>query len=371
MTIRVLHFYKTYYPDSFGGGEHVIREIAAGTAPLGIDSTVLSLSRDPGRNTVTLDGHRAIKASILLEPASTPFSLDALRKFRELAREADIIHYHFPWPFMDVAHLLHARGKPALVTYHSDVVRQRFINTFYRPLMHRFLSDMKAIVATSPQYAETSPVLARYRDRVEIIPLGMADRRDELDPDKVARWRRELPTRFFLFTGALRYYKGLETLLQAARDVGQTIVIIGGGRREAYWRGRAEGLSNMRFLGAVDDADKFAILSLATGLVFPSDLRAEAFGLSLVEAAMFERPMISCEIGTGTSYVNVDHQTGIVVPPRDPGALASAMRTLARDPALGDTLGQAARKRYESLFTRERMAASYAELYRRLAKPKA
>ena len=225
---------------------------------------------------------------------------------------------------------------------------------------------MPVIVATSPQYAETSPVLERYRERVKVLPHGLADRTGELDSARVAHWRKRFPGRLFLFTGALRYYKGLGTLLQAARAIDIDIVIIGGGRDEAYWRNQSSDLPNIHFLGELEDVDKYALLSLATGFVFPSDLRAEAFGLSLVEASMFSRPMITCEIGTGTSLVNVDGETGLIVPPRNPVALGEAMRKLAEEPALAKKLGQAARKRYEALFTRERMASAYAELYHRL-----
>ena len=67
-------------------------------------------------------------------------------------------------------------------------------------------------------------------------------------------------------------------------------------------------------LGALDDADKVALLTLCYAVAFPSHLRSEAFGISLLEGAMYGKPMISSEIGTGTSYINIDGETGLVVP---------------------------------------------------------
>jgi len=100
--------------------------------------------------------------------------------------------------------------------------------------------------------------------------------------------------------------------------------------------------------------------------VFPSHLRSEAFGVTLLEGAMHARPLISSEIGTGSSYVNIDGETGIVVPPADPAALRAAMRRLQDDPALAAQMGARARARFESLFTAQQMGEAYLALYRKV-----
>ena len=368
MTIRVLHFFKTYLPDTFGGTERVIHALATGTAHLGIETTVLSLSRQPDNGVI--DGHRVEKAGIVSDLASTPISFDALVRFRRLAREADLIHYHFPYPLADLAHLLFADGKPALVTYHADVVPQRTMLRLYRPLMNRFLDAMSVIVATSPQYVASSAILRGHEEKVEIVPLGLKDRSGDVDPHRSDHWRARFPEPFILFTGVLRYYKAIGVLLEAAAICGKPLVIVGGGPNEAHWRAHAKrmNLANVHFLGSVSDEDKDALLGLCAGLVLPSNVRAEAFGLSLVEAAMLSRAMVSCEIGTGTSYVNVDGETGYVVPPNDAAALGGAMKRLVEEPETARKMGAAARLRYEALFTRERMAAAYAELYARIVR---
>ena len=103
--MRVLHFFKTYWPDTFGGVERTIHAIVKGVARHDIQSDVLSLSKTPEKGTVEFDGHMAHKAKLDLEFASTGFSREAFGRFRELSRKADIVHYHFPWPMMDVVHL--------------------------------------------------------------------------------------------------------------------------------------------------------------------------------------------------------------------------------------------------------------------------
>ena len=87
----------------------------------------------------------------------------------------------------------------------------------------------------------------------------------------------------------------------------------------------------------------------------------------LVEAAMFGKPQISCEIGTGTSFVNAHGETGIVVPPEAPDDLAQAMNRLLRETATAETMGLAARARYQRMFSGDALGKAYADLYRDVA----
>jgi len=125
------------------------------------------------------------------------------------------------------------------------------------------------------------------------------------------------------------------------------------------------------FVGKLDEADKVALLELCYAVAFPSHLRSEAFGISLLEGAMFGKPMISSEIGTGTTYINVHGETGLVVPPSDPQALRAAMTALWNDPSMAAEMGRRAEARYWKLFTSEQMADDYTQLYRELAGRKA
>ncbi|MGN6805709.1 MAG: glycosyltransferase [Trinickia sp.] len=181
-------------------------------------------------------------------------------------------------------------------------------------------------------------------------------------------WRERAGEKFFLFVGNLRYSKGLHILLDALAGTQFRAVIVGAGPVERVLKQQAARLKldNVDFVGPVGDDDKIALLTLCHALTFPSHLRSEAFGISLLEGAMFGKALISAEIGTGTSYVNVDGETGIVVPPSDPQALRGAMAKLWGDDALTKRLGAGARERFEMHFTAARMAESYVELYRRL-----
>lgn len=368
--MNVLHVFKTYYPDSFGGIEQVIRQLSNATEIHGVTNSVFTLSRQAHETPMLQDGATTvIRAPVDIEVASTPMSLRAIGQFRQAAKAADLIHYHYPWPFGDLLHLLAGQQTPALLTYHSDVVRQQFLMPIYQPLMRRFFASMRALVPTSPNYLQSSTLLQDYRDKCHVIPIGL-DQGSYPQPtaERLAHWRRQVGEGFFLFVGVLRYYKGLHILLDACAGSSSRVVILGAGPVEADLREQAArlDLTNVDFLGAVSDEDKVALLQLCRGVVFPSHLRAEAFGVTLLEGAMFSKPLISSEIATGSSYVNIDGLTGIVIAPNDATALRQAMRALDQDAALATRMGQAAWERFETLFTSAQMARDYVKLYRKI-----
>lgn len=364
--MRILHFFKTYMPDSWGGTQSFIYQLAEGTAKHGHSVDVLFLSRELPSRPQTLGNHTIHPVRLTFELASTGFSIAAFKKFRELVHQADVVHYHFPWPFMDVVHFATRVSKPSVVTYHSDVVRQRYALKIYRPLKNRFLANVDRIVATSPNYLATSKVLQKFAPKTRVIPIGL-DQSLYPTPSGATldRWRSRVGKQFFLFVGMLRYYKGLHILLEAVKSTNLTIVIVGAGPIERQLREQARqlNLSNVLFLGQLPEEDKVALLTLCLAVIFPSHLRSEAFGISLLEGAMFGKPMISSEIGTGTTYVNIEGETGVVVPPSDPHALRRAMTHLVEHPAEAKRMGQNARLRYEALFTSDIMVSKYLNLY--------
>lgn len=367
--MRILHFFKTYLPESMGGIEQVIYQLCQTGAAEGIEHEVLTLSADPEPAEVMVGEHKVHRAKLDLHIASTGLSFSVFKRFRALAAQADIIHYHFPWPFMDLVHFASGVKKPVVLTYHSDIVRQKHLLFLYRPLMRLFLQRADRIVVASPNYLATSDVLRDYRDKTVVIPYGLDRRTYPVpSPECSAQWEQRFGRRFFLFVGVMRYYKGLHILLKAAQGTGYPVVIVGAGPLERELRAQAAalGLENVHFLGFMSDEDKVALLQLCLAIVFPSHLRSEAFGISLLEGAMYGKPMISSEIGTGTSYINIDGETGLVVPPSDAAAFRAAMRSLWDDHERAQAMGEKASQRYEQLFTAARMGQQMAALYREL-----
>ncbi len=367
--MKVLHVYRTFFPDTQGGLEETIRQICANTRQHGVESRVLTLSTDPDPEVLEFDGIEVHRAQQTVEIASCGMSITAFDMYKRLLEWADIVNFHFPWPFADMLHLANAKRKPTVVTYHSDIVRQRLLLLFYKPLMMRFLGSVDKIVCTSPNYFATSDVLTHFQQKTEVFPIGIEESTypkitEEEEQKAVDKWGKD----FFLFVGVFRYYKGLHLLLKAAKDAPYRVIIVGSGPIEQDLKQQAErlGLDNVVFTGRIGDADKVALFRNCRAVVFPSYLRTEAFGVTLLEGAMFGKPLISTEIGSGTSHVCIHDTNGIVVPPGHERFLRKAMDQLHYRPEMARLMGRRSRERYEKLFTGRLMGLRYAELYKSL-----
>lgn len=367
--MKVLQFYRTYFPATQGGAEEAIRQICVATRKHGAEHRVLTLAPVSNLDTLERPEARVIRVPLQWEPASCSMGAAAFRVYREQAEWADVIHIHYPWPFADLVHLLSGVNKPVVVTYHSDILRQRVLDVVYSPLRHWFLSRADKLVATSPGYQKTSPVLQRFSEKCEVIPLGLTlDTYQAATADALEAVRAAYGEGFFLFVGVLRYYKGLHVLLEAAAQTGLPVVIAGAGPEEHRLKLRAEelGASTVTFAGFVSDEVKAALFTLCRAVAFPSLLRSEAFGVTLLEGQWYSRPLISCEIGTGTSFVNQHGETGYVVSPGSATELAEAMLRFHDDPELASRMGRAGRQRLESRFSGDNVGSEYFRVYKEL-----
>ena len=367
---KVVHVYRTYFPDPPGGLQEAIRQIALSAKTEGVESQIFTLSQHQAPREIAMQEGLVVRERSLGAPASCDIGgLASFRTFSKLSRESDVIHFHFPWPFADLLQLVVRPSAAAVMTYHSDIVRQHRLGKLYAPMMNNMLDSMSVIIATSPAYALTSPVLTRTEvmGKVRVIPLGINESSyPSLGDDEVLNrlgiWNKE----YFLFIGVLRYYKGVHFLIDAARSTNSLIVIAGTGPEQVKLKLLVERhkLKNVIFTGQISDSEKVSLLKGCKALVLPSHLRSEAFGMVLVEASMLGKPMISCEIGTGTSYVNLHGVTGLVVPPASHEALAEAMKCLLGDYNMANSMGLAARVRYEKLFSGPALGQAYSSLYR-------
>lgn len=375
--MKILHVYKTYYPDPTGGVQEVIRNICSTLVKMDVQNDIYTLSKMSKPTKVKVEKCNVYRGHAIADPASCELGgLQAFKLFSNLVSQVDLIQYHYPWPFQDLLNLMIKPSIPKVLCYHSDIVRQRFLGWLYEPLMWKTLKSVDCIVATSPHYAKSSVVLSdkRIKHKVTIIPLGIDEDTYSFEEDDAIFTKinvsKDEP--YFLFVGVFRYYKGLKYLIEAAQQVNAKIVLAGSGFEYISIQEYANslGLKSVIFAGQVTHAEKVSLIKNCRTFVLPSHLRSEAFGVVLIEAAMMQKPMISCDIGTGTSYVNAHELTGFVVKPAEANEIATAMNKLLRDPALAKKMGLAARERYLTLFSGEVLGREYKTLYQRLMNEK-
>lgn len=360
--MRILHLYKDYTP-VVGGIENHIKLLAEQQVARGHDVTVLVTSLNSKSRVETINGVRVIYTARLFNLSSAPFSTEFFLQAHRI--EADIAHVHSPYPFGELANYFWGRARATVLTYHSDIVRQRMMGALYTPMLNRVLARVNTIIATSPNYITSSPVLSRWQSKCVVVPLASppipAIQRDQPILDRTGQ---EL-----LFAGKLRYYKGVNYLLEAMPFLPQAhLTIVGSGPMEQEWKHLAETLGitgRVTWAGQVSDAELTAYYQACDIFVLPCSERSEAFGAVQLEAMAAGKPVISCDVHTGVAWVNQNKVTGLVVPPKNPLALGGAISRLLDDSALRTRMGAAGKQRVETEFTLEKMVERVMQVYER------
>jgi glycosyltransferase involved in cell wall biosynthesis len=367
--VRVL-FVTKFYPPTEGGIERYSQILCTGMRDRGIDIEVVAASQSERTSRVDeVDGIKVHRLGVWANVRGAPITPRTPGVLRELAPKFDLVHHNFPNPWVELCHLAVCGRAKTLVTYHSDIFRQKILLQLYRPWVHKFLERTSAIIATSPNYISSSPFLSRYRERCHSIPLPVTA--PPLSPGADIAEIKEHYGNFVLFVGRLVYYKGLEYLIKAMVALPNIQLIISGrGPLEGKLRKLAHKLGiegRVHFLGRVDDEDLQRLHVASFCFVLPSVFRSEAFGMVLGEAMSYGTPVISTELGTGTSFINQDGKTGFVVPPANVEALVEKIELLHGNEGLRSELGVNAKERVTKEFNKEQMIEKTVALYEELA----
>ena len=362
--LGVVHVGKFYHPYR-GGMETHLRTLCEGLAPITELSVVVANSTRRTEHDM-VNGVRVTRVGTMAVAASAPITPGMAREMRRAG--ADVVHVHLPHPTASLSYLTGRIRGSLVVTYHSDIVRQRMLGALYEPVQQAFLRRASAIICTSPDYRDSSPSLRPHLDRCVVAPFSL-DPTSLLRPDpaEVEAIRQKFGDRLVLGVGRLVSYKGFTHLVRAMQRVDAHLLLIGEGplRKDLEEQTRADGVAGkVTFLGHVPETAPY--FHAATVFALSSIERSEAFGLVQLEAMWCGVPVVNTRLASGVPYVSRHGETGLTVPPRDPEALGAALRTLLDDASLRDRLGAAARARAENTFNVKAMIDGTMEVYRRV-----
>lgn len=371
--MRVL-FLTKYYPPTNGGIERYGHMLCTELLARGIEVVVVAALEEGGSSRVEkVDGIKVHRLQVGFNISSTPITFGLPGLLKGMAGTFDIIHINFPNPWTDLLYLVQCRAHKVVLTYHSDIFRSPRTLSFlllrmYHMFVRRVLANVDAIIASSPDLVAHSPFLSRVSAKCRVIPMPA-------DVKKLRRTDFSESTedfnhfgKFVLFVGRFVIYKGVHHLIEAMSLVSDaSLVIVGDGPlKQDYERLVCKlGLQErVFFVGEVSDERLRMLYHACRCLVLPSVSHAEGFGMVLAEAMACGKPVISTQLNTGTSYVNLDGITGYVVPPRDPVVLANRIELLLRDDETYQRLAQGARNRAETEFDRSAVVDRTLKVYR-------
>ena len=361
---RVLHVGK-YYPPYRGGMESHLQTLCGELRKsIGVSALVANETRQ--RMESEIDGVPVRRLPRWFRLRSMPVCPALAREIRRA--NADIVHLHLPNPLASLSYLLSGDRSRLVITWHSDIVRQRALARLAQPIEDALLGRAAMIIATSPNYVESSPVLSRNRSRCKVIPFGVhPDTLRPRDAETVAKIRARYGPNIALAVGRLVYYKGFEYLIRAMPRIDGRLLMVGEGplrqklERAALALGAADRIT---FLGRVSQEEVAAYFHAADVFTMPSTERSEAFGIAQLEAMACGKPVVNTRIDSGVPFVSLDGVTGITVPPGDSSALADAINRLFADKELAAKYGAAGKRRTEEEFSVALMARRTLELYR-------
>jgi glycosyltransferase involved in cell wall biosynthesis len=372
--LNILHVGK-FVPPSFGGMERALDSMARGIAKRGHEIRVLVHTRDRAGD-ARADARAVPQRGLTIrrEPycfalGTAPISLRYLDTYRRWSRWADIVHFHEPFPIASIAFNLLPKPRRIIVSWHSDIVRQRLLRPVVEIFQNRLCAYADRIICSTARLRDSSIMLAPWRDKCAVVGFGLdAQALNETIADRarIDRLRGSCGGRFVLAAGRLVSYKGFDVLLRALVDNDVRVVIAGEGPMAAELkRLRADlGLQDrVLFAGGLDDADLSTYYAACEFFVLPSTTRAETFGIVQIEAMARSKPVINTALPTGVPEVSLHGVTGLTVPPGDAAALGRALTTLWRAPALAARLGASARARVIERYELDAVACDLESLY--------
>ena len=376
--MEILHLGK-YFPPEPGGMEAVVKSFAEATAGE-LDNYCLVASKT-GPPRVEKSGGVTVhylreRGTVLLTPIlpSLPRVLHRLRKERRF----QVVLLHYPNPMavaaLALSLLFRRKREKIVVWHHADVLLEewwkRALYGMFRPIEEWLFRRTDAFVAATPHHVSCSDTFRRFADRTAIIPYAIPDgwfEVSDVDRSAAEKARKAMGEDFLLFVGRLVPYKGLETLLRAADRIPRRIAVIGTGPLDAALRKEiaARGLEEkVHLLGRVDDLRPYYLG--CDFFVLPSVTALEGFGIVQIEAMALGKPVVSSDLPSGVTYVNVDGETGLTFHVGDDAGLAEACNRLLSNMELRERLGKDARKRTFGKFSYTAMRDAAVPFFRRL-----
>lgn len=341
---KILHAYKSFYPDLFGGIPYVI-DVLSRLAPDKFHQSILVTSRSAKKHEVR-EGVVVERVHSWGDLLSLPMAPFYPFKLWLRAREANVIVMHAPFPLADLAlGLFLSRRKKLVVYWHSHVISQKRVYNFIKPLLLRTLKRADCIIVSHPSLSYQGSILEPFSAKLSIIPYAVDTQ--VFKPSVHASTKSDAAPRV-VACGRLVKYKGFDVLIEAAQSIDAEIVIVGEGVERAALSEQiaSAGLSHrVKLIGNLPQAELIELLSSTEIFAFPSVSAAETFGIAQIEAMACGCAIVNTHIPTAVPDVARHEAEAITIQPNDAAALAQAINLLLDKPALRTQLATQARAR--------------------------
>jgi glycosyltransferase involved in cell wall biosynthesis len=368
--MKVLHLGK-YFPPIYGGIETVSYDIVTGLNENGIETDIICFNTTRANQVENLP-YKIYRVSMIRRFFSTPISFSLFGLLKGICKKYDIIHIHLPNPWMGIALLFSGYEGKIVLHWHSDIIKQKYLRTLYKPFQEWLIKKSSKIIVTSENYLKGSNDLKKYRNKCIVIPIGIVDKSLTYNSKKRIGTINNNKKNIVFAVGRLVYYKGFEYLIKAAKKLPDNYIVLiaGSGPLEKTLIESIEEMdlgAKIKLLGQIPDDELNQYFIDSDVFVLPSIERSEAFGVVLLEAMSFSKPLITTDIQySGVSYVNKENITGLVVPIRNSDKIAEAIIDIVENDEKRKQFARNSRERFLLHFTKEKMVKKTISLYNEL-----
>ena len=285
----------------------------------------------------------------------------------------DVIQFHWANPFPAwVLLCVIPKNVKLIIHWHMDIIKQKHIYPFIKPVETALLKRADMVCVTSPQYRANSLPLQPFKDKVKIVQNAMDEDNFILrdgDVEKINAVKAKYGNKpIVFFIGRHIQYKGLPHLIEAEKYVKSDCVFVIAGSGPLTYELKAQCKSSrVYFVGRLSDEDLKLYHYAASVFAFPSITKNEAFGVALAEAMYCGTPAVTFTIpGSGVNWVSLNGETGIEMPNGDDKAYAEAIDKLIGDKELSKRYAENGMKRVRDNFTIPKMIEEMEKCYREL-----
>jgi len=332
--------------------------------------------RDAHKTSKIRVGNAAVtEAGTLFKFLSSPISIKFFKHFKALRKTYDILLIHAPNPLAAIALILFSSNAKVIVQWHGDILNKKFFYFLFKPFEKIMLKRADLILATSSIYIEHSSALKNFKEKCKVLPLGINEKNLPVNLIAVEAIKKKYQHKKIVFAlGRYVYYKGFEYLIEAAKylDDGVVILIGGCGPLKKFYEQKIGklNLQNKVFLIPELNDDAWGNYFKACDIFcLPSYEKAESFGLVLLEAMSFCKPIVATNIhGSGTPWVNAHQSSGLNVSIKNSKEIAAAIQEIIYSDDYKKYCINS-RKRFDENFTEEKMILQLLDYINKLYKP--